>query len=216
MTPTSIALVVEQSHESNLDLVGDPIVYQVLKTLGVELEIVECPWVRCLRLLELGEADIVDHVFFTQARARYLTYLPEPYIKRDYEFRFYALNTSDIELNQLSDLQGKSISTIKGDAYFPEFDHDATLIKYPTLSHIQAIQMVLKGRIDLVITSPALNHDVVRRVDTESQLKELAFKHSVKRGVFLAVSKQSSWSEHIELLANTQQRVLANRASVRQ
>jgi hypothetical protein len=76
--------------------------------------------------------------------------------------------------------------------------------------------MVLKGRIDLVITSPALNHDVVRRVDTEGQLKELAFKHSVKRGVFLAVSKQSSWSEHIELLANTQQRVLANRASARQ
>ena len=106
-----------------------PFVYQVLKSLGVELEIFECPWVRCLRLLELGEADIVDHVFFTQARARYLTYLPEPYIKRDYEFRFYVLNTSDIELNQLSDLQGKSISTIKGDAYFPEFDHDVTLIK---------------------------------------------------------------------------------------
>ena len=76
--------------------------------------------------------------------------------------------------------------------------------------------MVSSGRIDLMITSLALNHEVAKQVDTEGQLKELPFKYSVKRGVFLAVSKQSSWSEHIELLANTQQRVLANRASARQ
>ena len=76
--------------------------------------------------------------------------------------------------------------------------------------------MVSSGRIDLMITSLALNHEVAKQVDTEGQLKELPFKYSVKRGVFLTVSKKSSWSKHIDLLINAQHRVSAYCVSVRQ
>ena len=212
--PKNITLVVEQSHDApHIDLVGDPIVLQVIKSLDVSLDIVECPWVRCLRLLEIGQADIVDHLFYTKERATFLEYLPKPYIQRDYEFRFYSLQGASITLNQLSDLERYSISMIKGDSYFPEFDHNTDWVKYPALSHVQAIQMVLKGRIELLIASPALSHAIVQSLDVNQQLVELPFKHSVKRGVFLAVSKRSKWQAFIAQLSEAQHQVLKHRDS---
>lgn len=208
--PATIKLIEEQnSGGPYMDFSGGPVVHELVKALGVELEIIECPWVRCLKILEAGEADIVDHVFFTKERSTYLSYMNSPYVERDYDFRFYALRTHNLWVNKFEDLYDVSIAVINGDSYFPRFDEARELRRFEALSHVQAIQMVLNGRIDTLIATTALTPEVIAEVDSDNQLIELPYKASHQRGVYIALAKRSPWHAHFDLVNTLHEQVLA-------
>ncbi|MEM0516092.1 transporter substrate-binding domain-containing protein [Pseudoalteromonas sp. YIC-827] len=119
--------------------------------LGLELKVVPCPFSRCVHMLEQSEVDIMGGLIRTKQREQELTFVTPAYMALHSSFRFYSLRDSGMEITGYEDLYGKRIAVMRGAAHFARFDKDLDLIKVPVTSEQVALQMLLKGRVDLFI-----------------------------------------------------------------
>lgn len=76
---------------------------------------------------------------------------------------------------------------------------------------LSGINLVLAGRLDVFIASPALTEKMIKQVDQERVLVEHPFQPKFKRGTFIALSKKSSWHQHIALFNQLQTSILENK-----
>ncbi|WP_233999553.1 substrate-binding periplasmic protein [Pseudoalteromonas sp. T1lg22] len=119
--------------------------------LGLELKVVPCPFSRCVHMLEQGEVDIMGGLIRTKQREQGLTFVTPAYMALHSSFRFYSLRDSGMEITGYEALYGKRIAVMRGAAHFARFDKDREMIKVPVTSEQVALQMLLKGRVDLFI-----------------------------------------------------------------
>ena len=66
-------------------------IQQLAKNLNAKLVFYACPWARCLKAIEDGEADLIDDLYFTEERARVMHLITPAYNELELGFRFYSL-----------------------------------------------------------------------------------------------------------------------------
>ncbi|GAB5381413.1 MAG: hypothetical protein Alis3KO_34680 [Aliiglaciecola sp.] len=201
--PAIIKLVKEQTHNNDsIELVEQPVIDQLIKRLDVKLEILHCPWARCLKLLESGQADIVDHLYLTPQRQSFLIYIDPPYVIQNAKFRFYKHKNARFVINSFEDLLPLDIGHVRGNIYFSRFDLSSGLKKIPLINHQSLLSMAINRRVDIVIVERSVAPEVVADFDKQGVLVEGNFVVEEKRGVYIAVSKKSQWSKHTDFLSN--------------
>ena len=123
----------------------------IAQELNFDINVIACPFSRCVYLLTHNEADIMGELIRTPAREQQLQFVTPAYMALHSSFSFYSLKTPSFNIERYNDLYGKRIAVMRGAAHFARFDNDEKLIKVPVTSEQIALDMLLKDRVDLFI-----------------------------------------------------------------
>lgn len=117
--------------------------------LKKQLYFVEAPnFSRCVKMLKLGQVDVVVGLNQNKERDEFAFYAPYK-LEDDHVF----ISSKKNAIYNYADLQGKIIGVPRGTTYFEKFDNDASLEKISIQNVNIGIQLLLKDRIDVIITS---------------------------------------------------------------
>ena len=164
----------------------------VARQLGFGLQVVPCPFPRCLKMAEQGELDIVAGLINNQQRRQYLRFLSPPMMQFHSAFVFYAKAGSPLKLEKLEDIQGHSVAVLRNGVYFPAFDNAKNFTRVPVNSEVIALEMVALGRVDFAITveKTALKSLQDAGLDV-ADLQRQPYSHQQHINGYLAFAKNS-------------------------
>ncbi len=120
--------------------------------LHLQIEIITCPFPRCLKLAEQGEVDIVAGLIKTDERERYLHFIQPAMMNFVSSFVFYSRHNQNHNIHSVKDLTGHIVTVMRDAAYFPAFDEATDFERVPVNSEAKALELVHKGRADYAIT----------------------------------------------------------------
>jgi len=131
-------------------LVGESIdiAHLLAESIGLTPVFIQCPPMRCLTMVKLGQADMMVGLSKSLTREKYFIYLTPPYLLQHQPLRFFTLKQDNLTIKTLSDLDPLLVGTLRGAIYFPLFDQNKTIKKVELTSRKQMVNMLLKGRID--------------------------------------------------------------------
>ncbi|MGY4531710.1 polar amino acid transport system substrate-binding protein [Pseudomonas sp. TE3786] len=135
--------------QGNLIGLDIDVLNEISRRSGLHFDVQRAPWARGLADLQQGRADLMIGLAKTPDREQYIEYLPAPYYACAPRF-YTAANTSE-QLQSYADLQGKLIGYVHESVYFQPFDSDQTLLKRGVNNEQQLLQMLLRGRLAVVI-----------------------------------------------------------------
>ncbi|WP_372766291.1 substrate-binding periplasmic protein [Pseudoalteromonas sp.] len=182
------------------------IMMRISKQLNVSLQLIPCPVSRCVQLIRSGQADIGGAFIKTPERERDMVFLDPAYMVLNSPFVFYAQTETDISVNTYQDLYGKRIGIVRGAAHFTRFDNDKKLNKIAVQSERVAMDLLLKGRLDVVIgVEQTADHSLSVLNQPSHRLKKLNYRHDEPILGFAVASKRS---ENQKLITRVQQALL--------
>lgn len=199
--PDSITIALQPSQVGNSQ--SGPLnsrLFSELLKLDTNVQIYLCPWARCLKAIETGAADIIDDLYFTEDRAKHIVFLQPHYDVQDTAFRFVLNSKSNTVVSNWNDLYDIGIGTVRGNVYFPQFDNDNRINKYPTVHISNTLELLLNQRIQAVIAPPSLTDEILSQYDPNGQLTIASYTHNYTQKVFVGLSKNSEWMQHLHLL----------------
>ncbi|MFC3094453.1 substrate-binding periplasmic protein [Alteromonas sediminis] len=110
---------------------------------------------RCLSRMKEGSTDIMIGLVETSSRAPYMEFVP--YMKA-FKKRFFSLSMRNLEINNLSDLDGLTVAMVEGFAYSEDI---APLLTNTTIKEVdsikQAFTMAARHEVDAVFASEYVN-----------------------------------------------------------
>lgn len=191
------------------------------KTFGINIDFVDelgrragftpvyfkCPLVRCLRLAENGQVDMVVDLFRNREREKYLIYL-SPAMKRGGFQTFYYSVNAPVKLESYDDLTPLTIGQINSAKYFPQFDQDSGLKKVSYARQEQLFFALKKNRVDVFIGNETSVDYVLRKQSLSETFVKAKLKVPIIHHGFLVMSKKS---RHLDILPDLE-RVLAELA----
>ncbi|TPH12484.1 substrate-binding periplasmic protein [Litorilituus lipolyticus] len=185
-------------------------IIRLAKSLNIPIEIYECPWACCMQAIRSGKADIIDDLFYSEERSRYLTFLQPSIRTQSAGFRFYADNKQTAKISRWEDLTGLRIGILRGYEHFPKFDNAKNLQKFDFLTIEVITELILKDRLDVLIAPPSFNEESFTEVDPHKNLTKQPYSHIENIPLFLGLSKKSEWIEFQKELEGTLSVVINN------
>lgn len=180
---------------------------EAVRRLGWIPRYEDAPSVRALRMMELGEADLMVGPFRSPDRERYLLYTQVPLPAVD--IVFYTRPWAPA-LRVADDLVGRTIAVHRGKRYGHGFDDDPRLRRHELSNYRTAFEMVARGRLDVVVVPELQGELLLRELQLElvrqplrmtgmqphvvlSRLSPwLAYQAELER-VFQAMREDGSW-----------------------
>ncbi|WP_238937569.1 substrate-binding periplasmic protein [Pseudoalteromonas sp. S16_S37] len=177
-----------------------------------QVRAVPCPVSRCLRMLEQGEVDVMGGLIKTPARQNSMVFVDPPYMAFSSSYVFYAQKGSDLSVSRFEDLYGKRIAVMRGAAFFERFDQDKKLNKVDVTSEQVALDLVLKGRVDLAIAIED-TAEVAMKVLKQpiSQLEKMHYRHTNVIYGYMAFSRKFSQTHAAEDIKENMQELAKNK-----
>ena len=169
---------------------------------------IECPWQRCLKLMETGTTDLMSGLFRSAERETYLRFIEPPYYE-DPPKVFYTRADSPVSIRTYEDLAPLHIGAVSGTLYFPRFDADTRLRKSLLTEDILLIRLLQAGRIDAFIGTSSEADRLIRSSGLEGRFNKWQLHDGIRGHSHFAMSRQSDkWHLH-ERLAEVLRRLLA-------
>jgi polar amino acid transport system substrate-binding protein len=106
------------------------------------------PWARAIKGTKDGMFDLILDAWWTQSRSRYFMY-SRPYI--DGPVKFIYRKGTQFEYHDLSNLKGKTIGLVRDYGYNDDFLNSTNYKQFQVTDFMQAVKMLVKGRIDLAV-----------------------------------------------------------------
>jgi len=122
----------------------------VTKAFNVTLEIIPCPFARCLKMLTDGDIDVMPGLIKTPQRTEHIHFLQPAMMEFASSFAFYSHRALKTPIRQFSDLHNLTIAVMRDAAYFPQFDQ-ATLRKVAVPSESDALYLVQQQHADVAV-----------------------------------------------------------------
>jgi polar amino acid transport system substrate-binding protein len=146
------------------------------------------PWIRALKLVEYGSADVVMGAYYSAERTKKYLY-SDPIF--DIEVGLMALKDFGVkDYNSLQDLKGYNVGVVRGWVYSEEFDNADFLKKQVIINQIAAVRMLFAKRIDMLAASvPVFLHEVSLLKDQTTVNTKVLKPLLGKRQLFLMFNK---------------------------
>lgn len=160
--------------------------------LPFDFEYIECPWARCVKLVENGEIDLLPGITRTHAREQIFFYIEPAFMSHHKinQFRFYSIN-KNLAITDYVDLQTLNIGILRGAAYNPEFDDDNTITKTAFVDVQSLFDALHKNRIDAFIYHDDTVVPLLKQFDPLNQITESTLGLSAKQNGYIVMSKKS-------------------------
>jgi polar amino acid transport system substrate-binding protein len=184
------------------------IVMRLSRAIETDVEVYECPWARCVRAVENGDADIIDELFYSVDRDESIYFLKPHYAEQSAGFRFFADNTRVKSITQWADLNNLKIGMLRGYKHFPAFDNAKKLQKFDFLEVDKIVNLILKGRLDVFIAPPSFDENSFKKIDKDGKLVQQPYSHIENLPLFLGISRKSPWFQKRLLLEKKLQEVI--------
>jgi len=124
------------------------IVSTALARAGYASDFEQVPWARAMMGVGEGRYDVLVNAWYSADRTQLGQFSGEYLLNR---VRFLKRKDAPIEYNNLQQLHTYPIAIVRGYAYSPEFDDDASLQKVPVHNFAMAIRMVAADRVKLTL-----------------------------------------------------------------
>ncbi|QAT42235.1 methyl-accepting chemotaxis protein [Aminipila luticellarii] len=118
------------------------------KDSGYQVEFKIVPWDTSVKMVKNGLSDILPAISYDQDRETYLKF-SESY-RFESPYGFYTSRSMEIEVNQLSDLEGKKVGVMSGYTYFPELYKLGIKLEESNKEEI-LFKKLIKGLLDVVV-----------------------------------------------------------------
>jgi len=137
---------------------------QLAAVLSKQLVFIEAPnFARCIKMLELGQVDVIAGLNINKERKKIAFYAP---FKRDDDHVFISSQNDVVKV--YADLTGKIIGVPRGTTYFKKFESDKSLTKISIQNVDVGIELLLKKRIDVIITSKRTADSLLSQIIKEN------------------------------------------------
>lgn len=181
-----------------------PYVDQSMPQKGMAIEIVEAAfkragyqhtirietWTRALEGLEIGIYDVAGAVWKTPEREKILIFSDPYWIN---QIKFIKKKGLKADFNNLGNLSGYLIGTLRDYAYDEAFVNSKTLIKIPQNHMIQNLLKLRQGDIDITLGDEnAIRYELNQYMKGSISEFEFLQKPLASRGLHIAVSKQNT------------------------
>lgn len=124
------------------------IVSTALERAGFASDFEQVPWARALLGLGEGRYDVLINAWYSDERTLLGQFSAAYLINR---VRFIKRKDAPIEYNNLQQLHTYPVAVVRGYAYSPAFDEDASLQKVPVHNFAMAVRMVAADRVKLTL-----------------------------------------------------------------
>lgn len=129
--------------------------------LGKQLIMLESPnFARCVALLKSGQVDVIAGLNKSRERQEFAFYAPYKY-----EEELVLISKQTNVHQHVASLSGKIIGVPRGTTYFEKFDNNKNLTKIAIPSVKAGIELVIKDRIDIIITSKLVAASLIEQTD---------------------------------------------------
>ncbi len=167
------------------------ILRELARRVGRSLAIVDCPYKRCLLMMETGQADIIIGVIQTPEREAYIKFLSTPHRSHSSDRVFYVRAGDASRIKKYSDLYSLNIGIANGSAQFRQFDEDTRLHKETAPDNVANFHKLLLHRVDAVVLAEDQAAALRSEMHLQSQL-EPALLHIPDHGTrSVGVSRRS-------------------------
>jgi len=153
------------------------------------IEVQWVPWKRVLFMLERGMADFTTTVNYSKDRDRFLRWSKA--YRAGVRYHFYSRKGTSLKLQQLDDLRGHTLALSAGFIY-PKAVLEAAD------GHVEygrdvagAVQLVERGRAEVVIVSALAGTWEIRQLGVADALERHPLEHFNPEPTFMAFSKNS-------------------------
>ena len=135
------------------------VIKEAAKRAELRLQFVVVPFKRALVMMEQGAADIMLGPNLSPEREVYMAYLD---VEMTRERKAFYLGREIDDIAEFDTLFGVRIAVLRGAKYFPDFDGNSALKKYPVADYLTAFRLLAKGRVDAAIMPELLGDSLVR------------------------------------------------------
>jgi len=174
------------------------IVETALKRAGFQPSFVFESWTRTYEGGLIGVFDVIGSIWYTKERAKDFAY-SDPYIFHEIKF-IKKTSSQDIQFNNLNDLHGLLIGTIKGYAYSDAFFQSRQFARIPQNHLLQNLQLLKQGQIDLTLGEQRkIRYQLEKYLPNQSTEMTILPKPLIRKGTHIAVSQNNP--KHAEIIA---------------
>ena len=171
------------------------------KLIGHELVIKTSPnFARCLRMLEVGQVDVVAGLILQPKRQVYASFL---HYREDSHYLFISRDP-DIDIVDYEQLADYTIAVSRHTHYFDRFDQDPELSKMVVNDLKTAIAMLAKQRFDLLIVPemvlPSIRQDFAQ---FDSLFKVHSYRFKPQRIIYFGFSRKHQLVIEPDMLSTT-------------
>lgn len=177
------------------------------KRTGLRFEVQRVPWARGLAELQQGKADLMTGLAKNPERERYVDYLARPYYAC--APRFYAAPAFAAALTDYPQLRAHPIGYVLESVYFEPFDSDRQLEKRGVSSETQLLQMLVRGRLPVVIGTDCQVDYELRDPALAAQIAKARYQPAARTELFLGFSRQRPLRAERQQIAEALEQMLA-------
>ncbi len=173
------------------------IVRELAKRTGFELQVFQCPFKRCLKMMQDGQADVIIGLHDSPERQAYIHFLRTPYRKFSSDKVFYVLKGKAASIRGYGDLQQLRIGVKSGTQYFERFDADNSLTKDSAKDAEANFKKLLRGRVDAVLMAEDQGEPLVYGMQLQGQLDKALYREPDRTPRSIGFSKKSAVAQQI-------------------
>jgi len=172
----------------------------ISKRLGIPITFTaNTPFLRCLRMMRNGSADIMLGLLDKPERREYMHLYR--YLDNSHK-AFYALKSRNWQVNAFEDLAGLNIGVVHGFKYFPKFDRETESFSLNSAPSVLInLRRLLAGRVDLVIATKMEGDYIIRKnPNFQKYIEPVNYQYLAENPVFVGLSKRSRYADKAEEL----------------
>lgn len=169
----------------------------IASRLGLVLVFQECPFSRCLKMMEYGTADIMTGLLKRPDRELYIRYLEPPYGTKSKKV-FYVKKGKGSHIRKYEDLYGLRIGITRGVQYFEPFDSDAKVIKEEVTRARQNLEKLEKGRIDAFINTEIQANYLVYSKGYDTLFEKADYYYDGYNPGYFGISRKSKYMDRVD------------------
>lgn len=185
------------SSEDKMEGIDVDILQHLADRLSLNLTTKICPWVRCLKAIEDGHADIISAALKRPDREQYMRYIEPPYIERSVKL-FYLRKGDGGRIQSFADLKNLTIGVLRGSAYFPQFDNDHSIRKVDVKTTERLLEMLRLKRVDAVIGTELVTDHIISSMAYEGLFDKSSYRIESQEPFYMAISRKSPHMKRID------------------
>jgi len=157
------------------------------------------PFLRCLRMMKNGSADIMLGLLDKPERREYMHMYR--YLDTSHK-AFYALKSRSWQVNSFEELAGLNIGVVHGFKYFPRFDQETTLFRLNNAPSVLInLRRLLAGRVDIVVATKSegdyLTH---KNPHFQKYIEPVNYQYLAENPVYVGLAKRSRYANRAKEL----------------
>lgn len=170
---------------------------QILSKYGLPYRVVSVPWVRALRMLKEGEADMTTTISYSDDREKFLDF-SLPY-RKNKELSFFVARDLPFDMKSLDDLKRVTLGLTRGFIY-PDYIINNNQIEKKYLGGVEeGFKYLQQNRIRVFLVNTIVGDEVISKLNLGMYIQKLDYPLFIGGDAGNIMFGFSKKSKHMEL-----------------